>query len=51
MQYFAEFIVDEARKSEHSFPSYQKEYDALIYNYNPVYSEARTGDFEQLYVF
>jgi hypothetical protein len=66
MQYFAEFIgnfivfvvqllmecqVNEARKSDHHYPSAKAEYDALIYNYSPIYSEAIVSDFEQSYVF
>ncbi|CAH1794487.1 unnamed protein product [Owenia fusiformis] len=36
-QYMANFFVNEARKSQHTFPDVTKEQDALIYNYNPVY--------------
>ncbi|PIK56471.1 putative gamma-glutamyl hydrolase-like isoform X3 [Apostichopus japonicus] len=49
-QYMAEFIVSEARKSNHSFSSQEEEQKALIYNYQPFY----TGDIyimEQCYVF
>ena len=51
MQYFAQFFVNEARKSNHKYPSYEAEYKALIYNYNPIYSEDIVSDFEQIYVF
>jgi len=51
MQYFSEFLVDEARKNNHQYPSYEEEYNALIYNYDPYYTQAQTGDFEQCYVF
>ncbi|GFQ98474.1 gamma-glutamyl hydrolase [Trichonephila clavata] len=40
-QYFANFFVNEARKSLHQFPSKQVEDAVLIYNYNPVF----TGQF------
>ncbi|GFY42240.1 gamma-glutamyl hydrolase [Trichonephila inaurata madagascariensis] len=40
-QYFANFFVNEARKSFHKFPSKQVEDAVLIYNYNPVF----TGQF------
>ena len=48
--YFANFFVNEARKSQHRFDSKEKEDKYLIYRYNPVY----TGDrkkFEQCYYF
>jgi gamma-glutamyl hydrolase len=51
MEYFAEFIVNEARKSQHAFPSPAEETAALIYNYNPVYTENVEPDFEQIYAF
>jgi len=35
-QYMANFFVNEARKNFHSFPSYEEESRALIYNYSPV---------------
>ncbi|GFU39023.1 gamma-glutamyl hydrolase [Nephila pilipes] len=40
-QYFANFFVNEARKSFHHFPNKQEEDTALIYNYNPIF----TGQF------
>jgi gamma-glutamyl hydrolase len=51
MQYFAEFFVNEARKSQHQFPSTLDETKSLIYNYNPYYTENIEPDFEQVYVF
>jgi len=51
MQYFANFLVQQARLSSHKFSTYTEEYDSLIYNYNPIYSQEITGDFEQCYVF
>jgi len=51
MQYFADFFLDEARKNNHAYPNYEAELDALIYNYNPVYTEEIEPDFLQVYVF
>jgi len=51
MQYFANFILSEARKNTHTFPSYQAEYKAMIYNYNTTYTEQIESDFEQIYAF
>ncbi|XP_025089656.1 LOW QUALITY PROTEIN: uncharacterized protein LOC112561388 [Pomacea canaliculata] len=48
-QYFANFFVNEARKSTHRFPSLQEEADALIDNYNPIYSA--DGTFMENYFF
>ncbi|CAK0906290.1 unnamed protein product [Prorocentrum cordatum] len=36
MQYFANFLVNEARKNDHRFPSANDERGALIYNYVPI---------------
>ncbi|KAK3580712.1 hypothetical protein CHS0354_005716 [Potamilus streckersoni] len=48
-QYFASFFVSEARKSNHTFPAMKDEADAVIANYQPVYSN--DGSFEQIYYF
>lgn len=48
--YIADFFVNEARKSFHSFRSEKEERKALIYNYNPVLGTA-ASPFEQLYIF
>ncbi|KAG8189952.1 hypothetical protein JTE90_009091 [Oedothorax gibbosus] len=37
-QYFANFFVNEARKSHHHFPNKKAEDEVLIYNYNPVFT-------------
>merc|ERR1712150_290766 len=54
-QYMANFFVDEARRSMHQFPSEKLEKNALIYNYQPVYSAVKysglLGHFEQIYLF
>ena len=49
-QYMSNFFVNEARLSQHKFPTLKEESAALIYNYSPFY----TGDlsnFEQCYIF
>ncbi|KAJ1529678.1 hypothetical protein ONE63_006434 [Megalurothrips usitatus] len=54
-QYFANFFVNEARKNYNSFSSEDDEDDALIYNFNPVYSgkkiQKKYGFNEQVYLF
>lgn len=49
-QYTANFFVQEARKSTHSFPSPEEEDAALIYNYKPT-KTASGGSFMQKYYF
>jgi len=46
-QHFANFFVDECRKSFHKFPTQEKEYAALIYAYTPT----RCKDSAQIYYF
>lgn len=48
--YTAAFFVDEARKNMHKFESDEAEKEALIYNYNPVYT-ADVSVFQQKYIF
>ena len=48
-QYFANFFVNEARKSKHFFDR-KSEQDLLIYNYNPDYTISEE-EFEQMYFF
>ncbi|KAI4887782.1 hypothetical protein NFI96_028305 [Prochilodus magdalenae] len=48
--YMAHFLVNEARKSLHSFASQEEEQKALIYNYSPVHPGNRSS-FEQIYYF
>ncbi|KAM4606234.1 gamma-glutamyl hydrolase [Polymixia lowei] len=48
--YMADFFVNEARKNFHRFDSEKEERDALIYNYNPVYT-GNNSAFEQIYYF
>jgi len=44
-------IFTSARKNTHKFPSASEEAKTLIYNYNPVYTEALIEDFVQCYLF
>lgn len=48
--YMAEFLVSEARKNTHRFKSEDDESRALIYNYNSVYTGAKSS-FEEIYYF
>lgn len=51
-QYFANFFVNEARRSHHSFWSSEKEKNSLIYNFTPLYTGKEEKYFsEQLYLF
>jgi gamma-glutamyl hydrolase len=47
MQYFANFLVSEARRNDNSFPSHEQEQAALIYNFDPIH----THDSAQVYIF
>jgi len=51
MQYFSNFLVQQARMSAHKFASATEEFNSLIYNYKPVYTEKIDPDFEQCYIF
>ncbi|KAF7246298.1 Gamma-glutamyl hydrolase [Varanus komodoensis] len=46
----ADFLVNEARKSNHRFLSKEEETDALIYNFTPVFI-GKHYSFEQAYFF
>ncbi|KAK9403267.1 gamma-glutamyl hydrolase [Crotalus adamanteus] len=48
--FLADFFVNEARKSNHSFSSKKAETDALIYNFNPVFT-GTFSSFDQAYFF
>merc|ERR1712013_26179 len=52
-QYFAEFFIDIARHSTHTFQTRGEEEQYLIYNYQPVYTGAEKDNwgFQQAYVF
>mmetsp|Transcript_16614 Transcript_16614/g.46908 ORF Transcript_16614/g.46908 Transcript_16614/m.46908 type:complete len:314 (+) Transcript_16614:125-1066(+) len=51
MQYMSNFLVSQARLSNHRFPSTEDEEKAVIYNYPPVYTYEDVNDFEQCYMF
>ncbi|KFQ20983.1 Gamma-glutamyl hydrolase, partial [Merops nubicus] len=48
--YIADFFVNEARKSQHRFPSEDEETRELIYNYTPIYT-GTFSSFQQTYFF
>ena len=51
-EYFANFFVNEARKSCSVFPNILKESQHLIYNYYPTYTGMKTNaTYEQIYIF
>jgi gamma-glutamyl hydrolase len=50
-QYFAEFFVNEARKSEHHFKDSKSEDKYVIYNYAAQFTGAVGSAFEQSYMF
>lgn len=50
-RYFAEFFVNEARKSDHFFMDTEEEQSLLIYNYRPIYTGRQNSMFEQTYFF
>jgi gamma-glutamyl hydrolase len=49
-QYISNFLVNEARLSQHKFPTAEEEAASLIYNYAPVYT-GNVSNFEQCYIF
>jgi len=51
MEYFSQFLVDEARNSNHSFHNAAIEMKSLIYNYPVLYSAPLIPNFQQAYVF
>eukprot|EP00762_Andalucia_godoyi_P003899 ANDGO_05689.mRNA.1 Gamma-glutamyl hydrolase A len=52
MQAIAQYLVSEARKSSHTFPSFEAEQDALIYNYRATFTgKPPIDDDEQIYFF
>uniref|UniRef100_A0A3B4AA36 folate gamma-glutamyl hydrolase n=1 Tax=Periophthalmus magnuspinnatus TaxID=409849 RepID=A0A3B4AA36_9GOBI len=49
--YFADFFVNEARKSKHTYENEKMIRDLLIYRYHPNYTGETTSVFEQKYYF
>ena len=50
-QYFGDFFIEEARKSEHNFANETLAQSSLIYNYSPVYTGSFHSLYEQCYFF
>ncbi|XP_065360981.1 gamma-glutamyl hydrolase A [Calliphora vicina] len=50
-QYFADFLVNEARRNRQQFNNESEEVQNLIYNYAPVYTALKGSSFEQQYLF
>lgn len=51
-EYFGQFFVNEARKSQRKFPSFEEEEKYLIYNFSPKFTFPRISkDFMQIYYF
>lgn len=50
-QYFAEYFVNEARKSNHRFKDSKEEDQYVIYNFSPQFTGAAGSAFEQCYMF
>lgn len=50
-RYFADFIVNEARKNLHKFENLKEEANNLIYKYPVCYTSAGKSIFLQMYVF
>ena len=51
MGYIAEFLVSEARKNKHSFPTQQEELDHLIYHYFTTYTGQIDRTYQECYFF
>lgn len=47
MQYLGRFFANEARKSNHAFPTASEEMKALIYNFNPAFTGNLTDDYPE----
>uniref|UniRef100_A0A2M3Z531 folate gamma-glutamyl hydrolase n=1 Tax=Anopheles braziliensis TaxID=58242 RepID=A0A2M3Z531_9DIPT len=50
-QYFADFFVDEARRSDHQFRDEAQIDQHVIYNYQPIFTGLKRSSFEQCYMF
>lgn len=50
-QYFADFLVNEARKSDHHFADSKTEDQFVIYNFPVEFTGAKGSAFEQSYLF
>lgn len=50
-QYFSDFFVNEARKSDHHFKNAKEEDQFVIYNFNATFTGSVGSAFEQSYLF
>lgn len=50
-QFFAEFFINEARKSDHHFKDSKAEDDFVIYNFPVTFTGKAGSSFEQSYMF
>ena len=50
-QFFAEFFINEARKSDHHFKDSKTEDDFVIYNFPAKFTGKAGSSFEQSYLF
>lgn len=50
-QYFARFFVNEAKKSNHSFPDFSEENRHLIYNFPVTFTALKGSTYQQAYMF
>lgn len=50
-QYFANFLINEARRNRQQFTNESEEMASLIYNYSPIYTALKGSSFEQQYLF
>lgn len=49
--YFGDFLVGQARMSQHSFANVDEENSKVIYNYNLKYTGLKGSAYEQIYAF
>lgn len=49
--YFADFLVNEARKNFHTFASPQEEFQSLIYNFKTTYTLDVDYSYTECYIF
>lgn len=50
-QFFADFFIEESRKSDHQFASETTLEKHVIYNYQPTFTGLKRSSFEQCYMF
>ncbi|XP_002006965.2 gamma-glutamyl hydrolase [Drosophila mojavensis] len=50
-QYFADFLISEARRNSHSYTNATEQARSLIYNYKPEYTSILGSSYVQQYIF